>query len=48
MGNFAMLWKQRYDTVEYFNLSMGAIGVFGLECKKIYDFLDNVLGLDVV
>ena len=25
---------------------MGAIGVFGLECKKIYDFLDNVLGLD--
>ena len=44
---FCNALKQRYDTVEYFNLSMGAIGVFGLECKKIYDFLDNVLGLDV-
>ena len=39
--------KHRYDTVDFFNLSMGAIGVFGLESKKIYDFLDNVLGLDV-
>ena len=44
---FCNALKQRYDTVEYFNLLMGAIGVFGLECKKIYDFLDNVLGLDV-
>ena len=30
--------KQPYNAVEYFNLSMGAIGVFGSECKKIYDF----------
>ena len=27
--------KQRYNTVEYLNLSMGAIGVIGIECKKI-------------
>ena len=39
--------KQQYNVVEYFNLSMGAIGVFGSECKKIYDFLGNVIGLDV-
>ena len=39
--------KQRYNAVEYFNLSMGAIGVFGSECKKNYDFLGNVIGLDV-
>ena len=39
--------KQRYDATEYFNLSMGAIGIFGSECKKIYDFLGNVIGLDV-
>ena len=39
--------KQQYNAVEYFNLSMGAIGVFGSECKKIYDFSGNVIGLDV-
>ena len=39
--------KQRYNTVEYFNLSMGAIGVIGIECKKIYGFLENVMSLDI-
>jgi hypothetical protein len=26
---------------------MGAIGVIGIECKKIYDFLENVMSLDI-
>ncbi|CAB4005873.1 Hypothetical predicted protein [Paramuricea clavata] len=44
---FCNALKQRYNTVEYFNLSMGAIDVIGIECKKIYGFLENVMSLDI-
>ena len=40
--------KQQYKTVEYFNLSMGAIGVIGIDCKNVYGFLESVIGLDVI
>ena len=28
--------KQRFGNVKYFNLSMGAIGMIGKECKDFY------------
>ena len=35
---FCNALKQRYDTVEYFNLSMGAISVFGQSVKRFMTF----------
>ena len=38
--------KQRFGNVKYFNLSMGAIGMIGKECKDFYGFLDEDMELE--
>ena len=39
--------KQRFGNVKYFNLSMGAIGIIGKECKDFYGFLDEEMELEL-
>ena len=39
--------KQRFGNVKYLNLSMGAIGMIGKECKDFYVFLDEDMELEL-
>ena len=38
--------KQRFGNVKYFNLSIGAIGMIGKECKDFYGFVDEEIELN--
>lgn len=39
--------KQSFRKVKYLNLSMGAIGMIGKECRDFYEFLDEDMELEL-